>query len=69
MTDQKKTKGRPAGALQVGRAEHLQIADLLAKGLTPGQIAKVIGRGRATVYNHVKKLRQEPPLPMGRGDA
>lgn len=65
MTNNKKTAGRPKGARQMRRADQMQIADLLAKGLSPAQIALVIGRGRATVYNHVKAMKAQPVLPLG----
>ena len=68
MTNESSKKGRPKGAGNFTRAEDDQIIRGLQAGFTATQVAKMLGRGRATVFKRLVAMRAQPLLPL-HGDA
>lgn len=59
MSDQKRGVGKPKGAKAVSQGERDMILRGLSEGLTAAKIAAFLGRGRATVYAVIDKMRRD----------
>lgn len=67
MTKESTKRGRPKGAGNFTRAEDDQIIRGLQAGFTVDQVAKALGRGRATVFKRLAAMRAQPLLPLHGG--
>ena len=59
MNNQKRGVGKPKGAKKISQAERDAILTGIANGASLTQIAAYLGRGRATVFNTVAKMRRD----------
>lgn len=59
MSQEQRKRGKPKGAKAVTQAERDMILRGLASGQSARQIAAFIGRGRATVYLAIDRMKRD----------